>query len=172
MKKAIEHYEAELVKVRAGKASPVMLEGVRANYYGASTPISQMANISVQDARTLVLQPFDRGSMTDIEKGIIEANLGFNPQNDGIVIRITLPVVTEERRKQLVKVAKDMTEDCRINLRNLRRDAMEALKKLIKEGVSEDMVKVGEAEVEKLTKTFNGKVDTIFSEKEAEIMHV
>ncbi|MCE3006994.1 MAG: ribosome recycling factor [Bacteroidetes bacterium] len=173
MKKGLEHYESELLKIRAGKASPIMLEGVRANYYGTQSPISQMANISAQDARTLVIQPYDKGAIRDIEKAIVEANLGFNPQNDGIVIRITIPQLTEDRRKQLVKVAKDVTEECRISVRNARRDGMEALKKLVKDdGFPEDLAKAAEAEVEKLTKTYNSKVDAILTEKEAEIMHV
>jgi ribosome recycling factor len=172
MQKAVAHFEAQLQKIRAGKASPMMLEGVRAEFYGSQMPLNQLANISTLDARTLQLQPFDKGAIHAIERAIVEANLGLNPQNDGIVIRIVIPTMTEERRKQLVKMAKEETEECRVAVRNVRRDAMEQFKKLVKEGLSEDIAKAGEAEIEKLTKQVNTRLDGIFSEKEAEIMQV
>jgi ribosome recycling factor len=150
----------------------MMLEGVRAEFYGSQMPLNQLANISTLDARTLQLQPFDKGAIHAIERAIVEANLGLNPQNDGIVIRIVIPTMTEERRKQLVKMAKEETEECRVAVRNVRRDAMEQFKKLVKEGLSEDIAKAGEAEIEKLTKQVNTRLDGIFSEKEAEIMQV
>ncbi|MBX3102295.1 MAG: ribosome recycling factor [Bacteroidetes bacterium] len=172
MKKAVAHYEAELVKIRAGKASPMMLDGVRAEFYGSQMPLNQLSNISTLDARTLQLQPFDKGAIHAIERAIVEANMGLNPQNDGVVIRIIIPTMTEERRKQLVKMAKEATEECRIAVRNNRRDALEQFKKLVKDGLAEDSAKAGEAEIEKLTKNYNSKLDGIFAEKEAEIMQV
>lgn len=172
MKKAIAHLEHELVKIRAGKASPQMLDNVQVEYYGSFVPMSNVASISAPDARTLVIQPWEKSSLTPIEKGIMMANLGFNPQNDGTLIRITVPPLTEERRKDLVKRAKAEAEHCRVTLRNVRRDANEALKKLNKEGLPDDSFKVSETKVQQLTDSFSQKVEKILEVKEKEIMTV
>ena len=172
MVKSVEHFEDELSKIRAGKASPVMLDSVRVEYYGASTPLNQVANVSAPDAKTLTLQPYDRSLIAPIEKAIMDANLGFTPQNDGIQIRINLPPMTEERRKQLVKQIKDETEKARVALRNVRRDANEAVKKLTKSGVSEDEVKAAEGEIQKLTDKHIASVEKITAAKEQELMTV
>jgi ribosome recycling factor len=170
--RAIEHLEGELAKIRAGKASPVILDGLRVDYYGSSTPLSQVANISAPDAKTLTIQPYERNLIPAIEKVIKDSNLGFNPQNDGILIRINLPMLTEERRRQLAKQAKEAGEDGKVAVRNLRRDANEAIKKLKKNGLPEDSIKAGEAEVQKITDAHVGKIDRILAAKEAEIMQV
>jgi ribosome recycling factor len=170
--RAIDHLEGELTKIRAGKASPVILDGLRVEYYGSSTPLSQVANVSAPDAKTLTIQPYERNLIPAIEKVIKDANLGFNPQNDGILIRINLPMLTEERRKQLAKQAKEVGEDGKVAIRNLRRDANEAIKKLKKNGLPEDSIKAGEAEVQKITDAHVGKIDRILAAKEAEIMQV
>lgn len=172
MKKSMLHLESELNKIRAGKANPVMLDGVKAEYYGASTPLNQLATISAQDARMLVIQPFDRKSIAIIERAIKEANLGFNPQNDGIVIRIPIPIASEERRKQLVKQTKDEGENAKIAIRNVRRDHNEMIKKLKDEKVSEDQIKTGEARVQEITNAYIAKVDETLRKKEAEIMTI
>ncbi len=170
MKKSVEHFEHELTKVRAGKASPVIFDNVKIDYYGTPTPIGQAATISVVDARTLTIQPFEKKHIAPIEKAIMEANLGVNPQNDGIVIRVVLPMLTEERRKQLVKQAKEIAEEARVAIRNLRREHNEQLKKLSKSGVSEDEIKAAENEVQKSTDKYIAEVEKIFAAKEADIM--
>lgn len=172
MKKAVEHFEQELAKIRAGKASPIILEGLRVDYYGSATPVSQVANISVADARTLTIQPYEKNLIPAIEKSIRDSNLGLSPQNDGILIRVTLPILTEERRKQLVKQAKEAAEEGRVAIRNLRRDYNEALKKMGKQGASEDLIKGGEADIQKHTNNFIEQVDKLLKQKEAEIMTV
>lgn len=172
MKKAVEHFEQELGKVRAGKASPVILEGLRVDYYGSATPISQVANISTADSRTLTIQPYEKNLIPAIEKAIRDSNLNLSPQNDGILVRITLPQLTEERRKQLVKQAKEVAEEGRVSIRNLRRDYNEQIKKMTKQGVSEDAVKVAEADVQKHTNAFIEEIDKIFKVKESEILTV
>ena len=172
MKKTMHHLDAELHKIRAGKANPAMLDGLRADYYGAPTPLNQLATISAQDARMLVLQPFDRKSIALIERAIKEANLGFNPQNDGIVIRIPIPIASEERRRQLVKQAKDQGEDAKIAIRSIRRDHNDMIKKLKEEKVSEDQIKTGEAKMQEVTNTYIAKVDETLRKKEAEIMTI
>jgi ribosome recycling factor len=172
MKKSIEHLERELLKIRAGKANPVMLNGVRVEYYGAQTPLNQVASVAAEDARTLLVKPFDRKALQNIERGIIEANLGFNPQNDGTNIRIPIPMLTEERRKSLTKQARSEGENAKISIRNIRRDANSELKKLKDENVSEDQIKDGEEEVQKLTNKFTDKVDEVLKKKEGEIMTV
>lgn len=172
MTQRVEHFQNELLKVRAGKASPMILDNVRVDYYGAPTPLNQIATISVMDARTLAIQPFERKFIPQCEKGIIDSNLGLNPQNDGIAIRVTLPMLTEERRKQLVKQAKDLTEDTKVAVRNVRKETNELLKKLQKDGISEDEVKRGEADVQKLTDNTIKKIDELMQKKEAEIMTV
>src|SRR4051812_21162178 len=144
MEKALSHLEAELVKVRAGKANPTMLESISVDYYGTMTPLSQVANVNTADARSLVVQPWEKSMLTPIEKAIQAANLGLNPQNDGIIIRILVPALTEERRKDLVKKAKSESENAKVSLRTIRKEANEELKKLAKDGTPEDEVKEGE----------------------------
>lgn len=172
MTKAVAHTESELTKIRAGKASPGMLDGIFVDYYGSQTPLSQVSNITTTDARTIVIQPWEKNLMSAIEKAIIDSNIGLNPQNDGIVIRLAVPALTEERRRDLVKKVKEEAEKGRITIRNIRKDANESLKKLKNDGASEDEIKVGEAEVQKLTDAFIVKVDALFELKEKDIMTV
>lgn len=172
MEKAISHLEAELQKVRAGKASPVMLENVMVDYYGSKVPISNTASVNTQDSRTLVIQPWEKAMLTPIEKAIQMANLGFNPQNDGVIIRIVVPPLTEERRKELSKTAKSLGEDAKVGVRNARKEAMEQIKKLQKDGLAEDMAKDGEAKIQTLTDTHVSKIDKHVEQKEKEIMTV
>jgi ribosome recycling factor len=172
MTKALSHLEAELVKVRAGKASPTMLEGIMVDYYGAKTPMNQVANINTADARTLVVQPWEKAMLTPIEKAIMAANLGLNPQNDGVLIRILVPALTEERRKDLVKKAKMEAENAKISLRTIRKESNEALKKLQKDGTPEDEIKEGETKVQQLTDGFVVKCDKHLEVKEKEIMTI
>jgi ribosome recycling factor len=172
MDNALSHLEAELVKVRAGKASPTMLEGILVDYYGSKTPMNQVANINTADARTLVIQPWEKGMLTPIEKAIMAANLGLNPQNDGVLIRILVPALTEDRRKDLVKKAKSEAENGKISLRTIRKEANEALKKLQKEGVTEDEIKLSETKVQQLTDAYVIKCDKHLEVKEKEIMTV
>ena len=172
MEKALSHLEAELVKVRAGKASPAMLEGILVDYYGSKTPMNQVANINTADARTLVIQPWEKTMLTPIEKAIMAANLGLNPQNDGTLIRILVPALTEERRKELVKKAKSEAEAGKVSLRTIRKEANEALKKLQKDGVPEDEIKEGEAKIQLLTDAHVLKCDKHLEIKEKEIMTV
>lgn len=172
MNKAVDHVENELTKIRAGKASPQMLDGINVDYYGSPTPLSQVANVNTPDARTIVIQPWEKNLISAIEKAITDANLGVNPQNDGVVIRLSIPPLTEERRKDLVKKVKAEGEAGKVAIRNIRKDINEKIKKLQKEGVSEDDVKTGEAEVQKLTDTFIAKVDKHIEVKEKDIMTV
>ena len=172
MEKAISHLEAELVKVRAGKASPSMLEGISVDYYGARTPLNQVANINTQDARTLIVQPWEKTMLTPIEKAIQAANLGLNPQNDGVIIRINIPPLTEERRRDLVKKAKAEAEHAKVTLRTLRRDANEGIKKLQKNGLPEDEAKDAEAKIQQLTDLYSEKCDKHLEHKEKDIMTV
>ncbi len=172
MDKAISHLESELQKVRAGKANPVMLENVQVDYYGSRVPLSNTASINTQDARTLIIQPWEKSMLTPIEKAIQAANLGFNPQNDGVLIRIIVPPLTEERRKDLTKTAKGLGEDAKIASRNIRKDAMEQIKKLQKDGMPEDVAKDGETKVQQLTDGTVAKIDKHVEQKEKEIMTV
>lgn len=172
MDKAISHLESELQKVRAGKANPVMLENVQVDYYGSRVPLSNTASINTQDARTLIIQPWEKSMLTPIEKAIQAANLGFNPQNDGVIIRIIVPPLTEERRKDLTKTAKSLGEDAKIASRNIRKDAMEQIKKLQKDGLPEDLAKDGETKVQQLTDGTVAKIDKHVEQKEKEIMTV
>lgn len=172
MEKAISHLEAELQKVRAGKANPVMLENIMVDYYGSKVPISNTASVTTQDARTLIVQPWEKSMLIPIEKGIQMANLGLNPQNDGVLIRIMVPPLTEERRRDLSKMAKSLGEDAKVGIRTARKDAMEQLKKLQKDGLPEDETKGGEAQVQTLTDAHVGKVDKHIEQKEKEIMTV
>ena len=172
MKKAINHLEAELVKIRAGKASPTMLDGIMVDYYGNPTAINQVANVSALDARTISVQPWEKNMLQNIEKAITAANIGINPQNDGNVIRLFLPPLTEERRKELVKKCNGEGENARVSIRNIRRDGIEHIKKLQKDGLSEDACKDAEKEAQDLTDKFIGLVEKHLEAKEKEIMVV
>lgn len=172
MKKAIAHLEAELVKIRAGKATPTMLDGINVEYYGSPTPIAQVANISILDARTLSIQPWEKNMLAQIEKAIMQANIGITPQNDGNQIRLFLPPLTEERRKELFKKASGEGEHSKVAIRNIRRDAIEQVKKLQKDGLSEDEAKDGEESVQSITDKYTVLVDKHLSAKEKEMMSV
>ena len=172
MDKAIDHADSELNKIRAGKASPSLLDDVMVDYYGSPTPLSQVGSVNTPDARTIIIQPWEKSLLAPIEKAIKEANLGVNPQNDGIIIRINVPPLTEERRRDLVKKAKAEAETGKIAVRNIRKDANEKIKKLKTEGVSEDEIKVGEAEIQKLTDAYIIKVDKHAEAKEKDVMTV
>ena len=172
MEKAISHLESELQKVRAGKANPVMLESVMVDYYGSRVPISNTASVTTHDSRTRVIQPWEKTMLTPIEKAIQMANLGLNPQNDGVIIRIMIPPLTEERRKELTKTAKSLGEDAKVGVRSVRKEAMEQIKKLQKDGLPEDEAKDGEAKIQTLTDSHISKVDKHIEQKEKEIMTV
>ena len=172
MNKAISHLEAELVKIRAGKATPQMLDGIMVDYYGSGTPIAQVGNISVMDARTLSIQPWEKNMLQPIERAIIAANIGINPQNDGNMIRLFLPPLTEERRRELVKRANGEGEQSKVAIRSIRRESIEQIKKLQKDGVSEDEAKDAEKEVQETTDKFIALVDKHLARKEKEIMAV
>lgn len=172
MEKAIQHLELELQKVRAGKANPVMLENVMVDYYGSKVPISNTASVNSQDARTLIVQPWEKSMLTPIEKAIQMANLGLNPQNDGVLIRIVVPPLTEERRKELTRTAKSLGEDAKVGIRNVRKESMEQVKKLLKEGLPEDVAKDTESKIQTLTDAHVAKVDKHLEQKEKEIMTV
>ena len=172
MEGSIAHLEKEFLNIRAGKASPAMLGSVFVDYYGAATPLSQVSKISVPDARTITLQPFEKNMLQAIEKAIMIANIGFNPMNNGDVIIISVPPLTEERRRELAKQAKAEAEDAKIGVRNVRKDSNNEIKKLEKDGTSEDICKCAEEEVQNLTNSFIKKIDELLAEKEAEIMKV
>lgn len=172
MQKAIGHLEAELIKIRAGKANPQMLEGIFVEYYGAPTPIGQVANVSVIDVRTLGIQPWERNMVQPIERAIMAANIGLNPQSDGILIRLFLPPLTEERRRELVKRVNSEGEQSKIAIRNIRREAIEQVKKLQKDGLSEDAAKDAEKDVQDLTDRHISLIDKHLVAKEKEIMTV
>jgi len=172
MKKAIEHFETELVKIRAGKANPAMLDGINVDYYGNPTPINQVGNLSALDARTLTIQPWEKNMLQPIERAIIAANIGINPQNDGNIIRLFLPPLTEERRKDLVKKSNGEGEQAKIAIRNIRRDSIEKIKKAQKEGLSEDKAKEAEAEIQSVTDIHILLIEKHLGTKEKEIMSV
>lgn len=172
MRKSISHLESELAKVRAGKANPQMLDGIHVDYYGNPTLISQVANISVVDARTLTIQPWEKNMLQPIERSILQANIGITPQNDGNIIRIFLPPMTEERRKELVKRSNNEGEHAKVAVRNIRRDAIEKVKKAQKDGLSEDAAKDTEADIQEMTDRFIALVEKHLAAKEKEIMHV
>jgi ribosome recycling factor len=172
MKKAINHLESELTKIRAGKANPQMLDGIMVDYYGSPMPINQVANISVMDARTLSIQPWEKNMLQPIERSIIAANIGINPQNDGAYIRIFLPPLTEERRRELVKRCQAEGEHSKVAIRNIRRDSIENIKKLQKNGLSEDVAKDAETSIQQVTDKFITQVDKHLDLKEKEIMSV
>jgi ribosome recycling factor len=172
MRKAINHLEAELVKIRAGKASPNILDGITADYYGSPTAINQVANVTALDARTISVQPWEKNMLAVIERAIIAANIGINPQNDGVSIRLFMPPLTEERRKELVKRCNAEGEHAKVSVRNIRREAIEEIKKLQKEGLSEDAGKDAETEVQALTDKHIVLVEKHLAAKEKEIMVV
>ncbi len=172
MKKALVHLGSELLKIRAGKASPTMVEGVSVEYYGAPTPINQVANVTTPDARTISIQPWEKNMIAPIERAIMAANIGLTPQNDGDVIRLFLPPLTEERRKELVKKVYAEGETAKIAIRGSRRDALETIKKLQKDGLSEDAAKDAESRIQQLTDKHIEKVDAACKEREKEIMTV
>lgn len=172
MNKAINHLEAELVKIRAGRANPNMFDGLVVDYYGNPTPINQVGNISVADARTLTIQPWEKNMLQPIERAIIAANLGVTPQNDGMIIRIFLPPLTEERRREIVKRVHQEGEHSKVAVRNIRRDAIEHIKRLKKDGLSEDLAKDSEDEIQEMTDRFIATVDKHLSQKEKEVMSV
>lgn len=169
---AIKHLNIELSKIRAGKASVNMLDGLMIEYYGMNTPINGAASITTPDARTIAIKPFEKGLFGEIEKAIRNSSLGLNPVNDGEVIRLNIPPLTEDRRKDLVKRVKQEIEIAKVNIRNARQDANNSIKKLKADGVSEDAIKDGEDRVQKLTDSFIAKIDVIFGEKEKDIMSV
>ncbi len=172
MQKAIKHLETELVKIRAGKASPQMLDGIVVDYYGTPTPIAQIGNISALDARTITIQPWEKNMLQPIERAIINSNIGLNPQNDGNIIRLFLPPMTEERRRELVKRSLGEGEGAKVSIRSMRRDAIEDIKKMQKSGLSEDAAKDAEADVQELTNKFIAHVDKHLAAKEKEIMSI
>jgi ribosome recycling factor len=172
MKRAINHLEAELAKIRAGKANPQMLDGIVVDYYGTPTPISQVGNISIMDARTLSIQPWEKNMLQPIERAIIASNIGINPQNDGVQIRLFLPPLTEERRRDLVKKSHGEGEHARVAIRNIRREAIESIKKSQKNGLSEDAAKDAENDIQQLTDRFIVLVDKHLASKEKDIMAV
>jgi len=172
MEKSIVHLEKEFQKIRAGKASPEMLDGVMVDFYGAMTPLNQTSNVTSPDPRQIIVQPWDKSQIKNIEKAIITANLGLNPQNEGEVLRIIVPSGTEERRKELVKQAKTEVEDTKIGIRNSRRSGNDEAKQLEKEGVPEDDVKKLQDDIQKLTDKYIEKVDTLFDIKDKDIMTI
>jgi ribosome recycling factor len=172
MDKALVHLENELVKLRAGKANPSMLHGIVVDYYGSKMPLNQVSNINTTDAKTIVVQPWEKTMVDPIEKAIFAANIGLTPINNGDMIRINIPALTEERRHQLVKQAKHEGENAKVSIRNARREAIEEIKKLQKEGVPEDEIKKAEDEMQKQTDNYSKKVEDILHRKETEIMAV
>lgn len=172
MENAIERLDHELARIRAGKASPQMLGSVQVEYYGSMTPLKNVANVNTPDSKTLQIQPFEKGLIEEIEKGIMRANLGFNPMNDGKVVRISIPPLTEERRRDLVKQSKAVAEQAKVSIRNSRKDANDEIKALQKDGMAEDTAKVAEADIQELTTTYSNKVDAMVAEKEVDIMTI
>lgn len=172
MQKAISHLENELIKIRAGKANPQMLDGLTVDYYGSPTALNQIANVSVMDARTLTIQPWEKNMLQPIERAIIAANLGVTPQNDGNIIRLFMPPLTEERRKEFVKKSNGEGEHTKVAVRNIRREGIEQIKKLQKQGVSEDLTKDAEKKVQDMTDKYISLVEKHLASKEKEIMSV
>ena len=172
MQKAIDYLEETLLNVRAGKASPTVLNGVFVDYYGSQTPISGVASVLVPDAKTVLIQPWDKKMIRTIEKAILDSNIGLTPSNNGEQIRLTMPPVTEERRKELVKQVRAEAETARVSMRNARRDAVDAFKKAMKEGMPEDESKDGETQSQKLLEKFSKQLDGVIERKEKEIMTV
>ncbi len=172
MGKSLEHLENELLRIRAGKANPHILDGILVDYYGVQTPLNQVSNISTPDARTIMIQPWEKSMIEPIEKAIMQANLGFNPVNNGELIRIIIPALTEERRLALVKQVRTEGENTKIGVRNVRREALGELKEMKKDGLPEDDEKNAQADVQKLTDEYTEKVDTLIEAKEKDIMTI
>ncbi|GAB3495686.1 ribosome recycling factor [Spirosoma knui] len=172
MEKALKHLSIELTKIRAGKASAQMLDGIQVEYYGTMTPLNQVASVNTPDARTIVVKPFEKKLIGEVEKAIRNSNVGLAPNNDGELIRLSVPPLTEERRRDLVKKVKQEVEVAKVNVRNIRKDTNEDIRKLTKEGVSEDLVKQGEERVQKLTDAFIARIDETFVAKEKDILSV
>ena len=172
MQNAIQYFEKEFEKIRAGKANVKMLDGVKVDYYGSMTPLSQVASLSVPDPKQIMIQPWEKSMISPIEKAIMAANLGFNPQNNGEVIRVIVPTLTEERRKELVKKAKQEAEQAKVTLRNVRRTSNNTIKELKDDGVPEDEIKKAEATIQKITDDYIDKIDKYLEIKEKEIMTI
>lgn len=172
MEMAVMYLDETLQRIRAGKANPKILDGIRVDYYGSQAPISNVANIAVPDARTIAITPWEKSMFKEIEKAIINSDLGITPENNGEVIRISIPPLTEERRKQLVKQSKGEAENAKVSVRNARRDAIDGLKKAVKQGMPEDVEKDAEAQAQKLHDKYLKKIDEIFAAKEKEILTV
>jgi ribosome recycling factor len=172
MEKSVNHLAAALTHIRAGKANTKLLDGVMVDYYGSLTPLSQVSNLSTPDAKTIAIQPWEKQLIPEIEKAIMNANLGFNPDNNGEMVRINIPALTEERRRDLTKQVRQEGEDAKVTLRNIRRDTNEAFKAMQKDGLSEDLEKDAEADVQKITAGFSKKIETLVEEKEQDIMTV
>ncbi len=171
MNKSLEHFKQQISKVRTGRANASILDNIKVDYYGSPTPISQVATINVPDAKTIIIQPWDPSTLSAIEKAIKQSDLGFNPMNDGKLLRIPVPPLTEERRREIVKFCKKLTEDAKIAIRNIRRDQIEVVRKAEKEKqLTEDDKKIGEEKIQKVTDEFIKKIDEIFSAKEKEIL--
>lgn len=170
--KTVAHFESELIKIRAGQATPSMLHSVMVDYYGSPTPITQVANIGTMDAKTITVQPWERNMLDEIAKGIINSNLGFAPQNNGEMLIISVPALTEERRKELVKRAKVEAEHAKVGVRNNRKDALDLIKTLKEDGLSEDLMKDAENQIQNITNSFSTKVDEILAAKEKDIMTI
>ncbi|VAW19993.1 Ribosome recycling factor [hydrothermal vent metagenome] len=172
MDSSIKHLEKELARIRAGKASPAMLDGIMVDYYGSMTALNQVSNISTPDARTIAIQPWEKSLIPDIEKAIMTANIGLNPENNGEIIRINIPALTEERRKALVREVHKEGENAKISVRSARKEAKESLKKLLKKGLSEDLEKDAEAKVQEITDDFGEKINKLVVSKEKDIMTI
>ena len=172
MNHSIDHLKKGLFKIRAGKASPSMLDGIMVDYYDSMTPLGQVANVNTPDARMIYIQPWEKSMLDPIEKAIINSNLGFNPQNNGELIIINIPPLTEERRRELVKKSKIEGEDAKVSIRNVRKESNDEIKRLKNDGLPEDMAKDGEEEIQKYTNTFTTKIEELISEKEKDIMTV
>ena len=172
MQKALEHLAAELQKIRAGKATPSMLDSVKVEYYGTPTPLSQVANVGTTDARTITVQPWEKSLLDEISRGIINANLGLNPQSNGEMLIINVPMLTEERRKDLVKKSKAEGEHAKVSIRNKRKDAMDFVKSLKNDGLSEDIAKRADDEIQKIVDSYSKKVDELIATKEIDIMTI
>ena len=172
MEMAVAYLDEALAHIRAGKANPKILDGIRVEYYGSAMPISQVANVAAPDARTITITPWEKAMFKEIEKAIINSELGIMPENNGEVIRLSIPPLTEERRKNLVKQSKAEAETAKVSVRNARRDAIEGLKKAIKQGMSEDVEKDAEAQAQKLHDRYMKKIDELFAAKEKEILTV
>lgn len=172
MQKALQHVNIEFSRIRAGKANAGILDGIRVEYYGTPTPINQVAAISTPDGRTITIKPFEKGILPQVERAIRDSDIGINPQNDGEIIRLSIPPLTEERRKTLVKQVKQEAEDGKVSIRNIRKSTNEELRKLQKDGISEDAIKDAENKVQKLTDSFIAKIDELVVQKENEIMTI